>query len=142
MARPVESEYPHSTPTCVGPVLVLVVSVAFLGISTSAGVGIGVGLVAADTAIFKNRYTPYRTFRVGLAGGFRWLDYLHVQGFDALIGEQDVVRVRLSRDPGGSVEVGLIYDTTHLSLQDFSGTPINNTGGREGTARPSTAQGT
>src|SRR5207244_9232237 len=45
------------------------------------------------------------------------------------LGEQDVVRVRLSRDPGGSVEVGLIYDGTQLLLQDFSGVPINNTGG-------------
>jgi len=60
--------------------------------STDGVVASDSGLVAADTAIFKNRYTPYRTFRVGLAGGFRWLDYLHVQGFDALIGEQDVAR--------------------------------------------------
>jgi hypothetical protein len=50
------------------------------------------GLLAADTAIFENRYTPYRTFRLGLAGGLRWLDYMHVRGFDALLGEQDVAR--------------------------------------------------
>jgi len=50
------------------------------------------GLIAADTSVFANRYAPYRTFRVGLAGGFRWIDYLHVQGFDALLGEQDVAR--------------------------------------------------
>jgi len=50
------------------------------------------GLVPADTAIFENRYAPYRTFRVGLAGGMRWLNYMHVRGFDALLGEQDVAR--------------------------------------------------
>ena len=50
------------------------------------------GIVPADTSILENRYPPYRTFRVGLAGGIRWLDYVHVQGFDALIGEQDVAR--------------------------------------------------
>ena len=35
---------------------------------------------------------PYQTFRAGLAGGLRWLNYMHVQGFDALLGEQDVGR--------------------------------------------------
>jgi hypothetical protein len=50
------------------------------------------GLVPADTTALENRYAPYRTFRVGLAGGMRWLSYMHVQGFDALLGEQDVAR--------------------------------------------------
>jgi hypothetical protein len=50
------------------------------------------GLAPADTTALENRYAPYRTFRVGLAGGLRWLDYMHVQGFDALLGEQDVAR--------------------------------------------------
>jgi len=50
------------------------------------------GLVSPDTPVLANRYSPYRTFRVGLAGGLRWLDYMHVQGFDALLGEQDVAR--------------------------------------------------
>jgi len=50
------------------------------------------GLIAEDTAVFAGRYAPYRTFRVGLAAGFRWINYLHVQGFDALLGEQDVGR--------------------------------------------------
>lgn len=50
------------------------------------------GLVPADTNALENRYTPYRTFRAGLAAGMRWLTYLHVQGFDALIGEQDIAR--------------------------------------------------
>jgi hypothetical protein len=50
------------------------------------------GLVAVDTTVLENRYGPYRTFRVGLAGGLRWLNYMHVQGFDALLGEQDVAR--------------------------------------------------
>jgi len=50
------------------------------------------GLVPADTAVFAHRYTPYKTFRAGLGAGFRWLDYMRVTGFDALIGEQDVAR--------------------------------------------------
>lgn len=50
------------------------------------------GVVPADTNALENRYTPYRTFRAGLAGGMRWLSYVHVQGFDALIGEQDIAR--------------------------------------------------
>jgi hypothetical protein len=50
------------------------------------------GLVPADTAVFANRYSPYRTFRVGLASGLRWIGYMHVAGFDALLGEQDVAR--------------------------------------------------
>jgi hypothetical protein len=50
------------------------------------------GLVPADTTALENRYTPYRTFRAGLAGGMRWLSYIHVQGFDALAGEQDIAR--------------------------------------------------
>ena len=50
------------------------------------------GLVPADTNALENRYTPYRTFRAGLAAGMRWLSYVHVQGFDALIGEQDIAR--------------------------------------------------
>jgi len=50
------------------------------------------GLLAADTAVFAHRYTPYKTFRAGVGAGFRWLDYMRVTGFDALIGEQDVAR--------------------------------------------------
>lgn len=50
------------------------------------------GLVPADTTALENRYTPYRTVRAGVAAGMRWLSYLHVQGFDALVGEQDVAR--------------------------------------------------
>ncbi len=50
------------------------------------------GLVPADTAVFAHRYTPYKTFRAGVGAGFRWLDYMRVTGFDALIGEQDVAR--------------------------------------------------
>jgi hypothetical protein len=51
-----------------------------------------VGLIPADTNVLENRYFPYKTFRAGFAGGLRWLDYMHVQGFDALLGEQDVAR--------------------------------------------------
>lgn len=50
------------------------------------------GLVLGVTKVLDNRYAPFKTFRVGLAGGLRWLDYMHVQGFDALVGEQDVAR--------------------------------------------------
>jgi hypothetical protein len=50
------------------------------------------GLVPPDVSTLENRYAPYRTFRAGLAGGLRWLNYMHVQGFDALLGEQDVAR--------------------------------------------------
>ena len=50
------------------------------------------GLLLGDTTTFKNRYTPYRTFRGGLAAGVRWIDYMRVSGFDALLGEQDVAR--------------------------------------------------
>ena len=50
------------------------------------------GLLAADTSVFSHRYTPYKTFRAGVGAGFRWLDYMRVTGFDALIGEQDVAR--------------------------------------------------
>lgn len=50
------------------------------------------GLVPADTTALENRYTPYRTVRAGVAAGMRWLSYLHVEGFDALVGEQDVAR--------------------------------------------------
>jgi hypothetical protein len=60
--------------------------------ATSAVIASDSGLVAADTNALENRYPPYRTFRVGLAGGFRWLNYMQVEGFDALIGEQDVAR--------------------------------------------------
>ena len=49
-------------------------------------------VVAGDTAIFDGRYAPYRAFRAGGAIGLRILDYLHVQGFDALLGEQDLAR--------------------------------------------------
>jgi hypothetical protein len=62
------------------------------------------GLVPAEAGVFENRYTPYRTFRVGLAGGVRWLGYMHVQGFDALLGEQDVAR---GVQVGATVERGL-----------------------------------
>jgi hypothetical protein len=81
------------------------------------------GLIAADTSVFGNRYTPYRTFRVGVAGGFRWIDYLHVQGFDALLGEQDVgrgVQVTATVERGTSA-----FDATDqsslVSLDFYSG---------------------
>ncbi len=81
------------------------------------------GLLLGDTTTFKNRYTPYRTFRGGLAAGLRWIDYMRVSGFDALLGEQDVARgFQLS----GTVERGLglagATDKTSLvSLDLYSG---------------------
>ena len=62
------------------------------------------GLLPADTAILENRYAPYRTFRAGVAGGMRWLNYMQVQGFDALLAEQDVGR---GFQIAGTVERGL-----------------------------------
>jgi hypothetical protein len=50
------------------------------------------GLLPADTSVFAGRYASYRAFRAGGAIGLRILDYLHVQGFDALLGEQDLAR--------------------------------------------------
>ncbi len=62
------------------------------------------GLLLGDTTTFKNIYTPYRTFRGGLAAGVRWIDYMRVSGFDALLGEQYVARgIQLS----GTLEKGL-----------------------------------
>ncbi len=60
--------------------------------ATDALIASDSGVVAPGTPQLENRYGPYKTFRVGLAGGLRWLNYMHVQGFDALLGEQDVGR--------------------------------------------------
>jgi hypothetical protein len=60
--------------------------------ATDAVIASDSGVIAPDTPELENRYAPYKTFRVGLAGGLRWLNYMHVQGFDALLGEQDVGR--------------------------------------------------
>ena len=73
------------------------------------------GLFLADSTTFKNRYTPYRTFRGGIAAGVRWLDYMRVSGFDALLGEQDVARgIQLA----GTIErgFGLAQATDQSSL--------------------------
>jgi hypothetical protein len=71
------------------------------------------GLVKDVTTLFDNRYAPFKTFRIGLAGGLRWIDYMHVQGFDALVGEQDVARgVQI----GATVERGTsMFDATDQS---------------------------
>lgn len=81
------------------------------------------GLLTGDTSTFKNRYTTYRTFRGGLAAGVRWLDYMRVRGFDALLGEQDVAR---GIQVAGTIERGLdianVTDRTSLvSLDVYSG---------------------
>jgi hypothetical protein len=90
------------------------------------------GLLSGDTSIFKNRYTPYRTFRGGLAGGVRWLDYMRVHGFDALVGEQDVAR---GIQVAGTVErgLGIAGATDRTSLVSFNvysglGTPTSFVG--------------
>lgn len=80
-------------------------------------------LLLGDSTTFKNRYTPYQTFRGGLAAGFRWIDYMRVSGFDALLGEQDVARgIQLA----GTVERGLgiagaTDQTSLVSLNLYSG---------------------
>ena len=50
------------------------------------------GLLAADTTALQGRYAPFHSLRVGATVGLRVLGFLHVQGFDALMGEQDVAR--------------------------------------------------
>jgi hypothetical protein len=81
------------------------------------------GLLLGDTTTFKNRYTPYRTFRGGLAAGLRWIDYMRVSGFDALLGEQDVAR---GLQVAGTVERGLSLasatdQSSLVSLDLYSG---------------------
>ncbi|HEV8445658.1 MAG TPA: hypothetical protein VGQ44_02515 [Gemmatimonadaceae bacterium] len=73
------------------------------------------GLLLGDSTAFKNRYTTYRTFRGGIAAGVRWLDYMRVSGFDALLGEQDVAR---GIQVAGTVErgFGLAQATDQSSL--------------------------
>jgi hypothetical protein len=73
------------------------------------------GLLLGDSTTFKNRYTTYRTFRGGLAAGVRWLDYMRVSGFDALLGEQDVAR---GIQVAGTIEhgFGLAQATDRSSL--------------------------
>ncbi|MGA8049240.1 MAG: calcium-binding protein [Burkholderiales bacterium] len=47
------------------------------------------------------------------------------------LGERDVIRVQLSKDPlGVNVEVGLIYDSTQLELRTLDGTLITNAPGQ------------
>jgi hypothetical protein len=72
--------------------------------ATEAVIASDAGVIPADTSILNNLYPPFRTFRVGVAGGLRWLNYMHVTGFDALIGEQDVGR---GFQVAGTVERGL-----------------------------------
>jgi len=95
--------------------------------SADAVIASDTGLVPAETGIFADRYTPYRTFRIGLAGGVRWLGYMHVQGLDALVGEQDVAR---GIQIGATVERGLgSFSATDgsslisLDLYSGAGTP-------------------
>jgi hypothetical protein len=77
----------------------------------------------ADTSVFNNRYAPYRTFRAGFAAGFRGLDYMHVQGFDALLGEQDVARgIQLAATLERGLSVASATDESSLlSLDLYSG---------------------
>jgi hypothetical protein len=50
------------------------------------------GLIPADTNVVDGRYPSYKAFRLGAAVGFRLLSYRTVQGFDALMGQQDIAR--------------------------------------------------
>jgi hypothetical protein len=80
------------------------------------------GLVPADTDALENRYTPYRTFRAGLAAGMRWLSYLHVQGFDALVGEQDIARgFQVAATAERGLGVGGATDRSSLVSLDLYG---------------------
>ncbi len=42
------------------------------------------------------------------------------------LGEKDIIQVQLSHDPGGTVNIGLIYDHAQLLLTNLSGTTIDN----------------
>jgi len=86
------------------------------------------GLLPADTSILAGRYASYRAFRAGGAIGLRVLDYLHVQGFDALLGEQDVARgVQLAmtaqRALSGTAGMG---GSTLLTFDAYSGAGTAN----------------
>jgi hypothetical protein len=50
------------------------------------------GLVPQDTNVFALRYPAYKSVRVGGAVGLRLISYKVVQGFDALLAEQDIAR--------------------------------------------------
>ena len=86
------------------------------------------GLLPADTSILTGRYASYRAFRAGGAIGLRVLDYLHVQGFDALLGEQDVARgvqlgVTAQRALSGTAGMG---GSTLLTFDVYSGAGTAN----------------
>ena len=54
------------------------------------------GFVADTGAALRNRYRSYKVGRAGVLGGIRRVSFLTVNGFDALVGSQDVERgVRL-----------------------------------------------
>jgi hypothetical protein len=50
------------------------------------------GLVADTSAALRSRYESYRSTRLNLLVGYRYLNFLRVSGFDALAGAQDVRR--------------------------------------------------
>ena len=58
---------------------------------SSAGVVVSDTGFALDTgSALRNRYTPFKTTRIGAIVGVRRVDFVSVSGFDALTGSQDV----------------------------------------------------
>ena len=56
------------------------------------------------------------------------------------LGEKDVLRVGLSTDPDGTVEVGLLYDATQFEVRTLDGTLISNAMGQRLTFNDLTTQ--
>jgi hypothetical protein len=81
------------------------------------------GIVVDTTTALIDRYTPYRSTRLNLLGGFRVVNFLRVTGFDALGGTQDMRRgfqvgVTLGR---GLRHVGSTRDETFLAGDIYGG---------------------
>lgn len=59
----------------------------------SAGIVVDDTGFRADTGVtLRGRYTPFRVARIGALGGVRRVSFQPVNGFDALVGSQDVMR--------------------------------------------------
>ena len=58
----------------------------------SAGIVVDDTGVRADTGVtLRGKYTPFRVARIGALGGVRRVSFQPVNGFDALVGSQDVM---------------------------------------------------
>lgn len=94
--------------------------------STIANAGVIVsdsGLVAEDTAVFAGRYPSYTGFRVGGTLGLRMLSFAVAQGFDALVGEQDIARgLQVNAIAGRAIDAfGADDRSDFLSLDLYAG---------------------